>query len=99
LRRTVAEQLAERLFVIRNVMLFDQRDKVGRPEACQSGFREVRIRGIKILRAAMEISEIATASAGDQDLFACAIGALQDYDAPTARTGLNRAHQAGGSGA
>ena len=97
LRGTVAEKLAERFLVIRNAVLFHQRDEVGRLVAGQSGFREVRIRGIEIFRPAMKVGEIAAASAGDEDLFADAIGAFQDRHAPAAFAGLDRAHQPGGS--
>ena len=99
LRGTVAEKLAERFLVIRNAVFFDQRDEVGRFVPGQGGFREVRIRGIEIFRPAMEVREIAAASAGDQDFLAGAIGTFQDGDAPAAFARLDRAHQPGGSGA
>ncbi len=99
LRGAVAEKLAERFLVIRNAMLFHQRDEVRRFVPGQGGFREVGIRGIKVLRPAMEVGEIAAASAGDQDLFARTIGPFQDSDAPAAFARLDRAHQPGGSGA
>ena len=51
LRGTVAEELAERFLVIRDSVFFDQRDEVRRFIPCQGGFREVGIRGIKVLRA------------------------------------------------
>jgi hypothetical protein len=47
----------------------------------------------------MEVCEIATASAGDQDLFARAIGAFKDCDAPAAFACFDRAHQASRPGA
>src|SRR5580692_7438767 len=78
----VAEKLAERFLVIRNVVFFNQRDEVGRFVPSQSGFREVGVRGIEMFRPAMEVREIAAASAGDKYFFARAIGALQDRDAP-----------------
>ena len=93
----VAEKLAECFLVIRKVVLFNQRDEVGRFVPGQSGFREVWVRGIEVFRPAMEICEIAAASAGDKYFFARAIGALQDRDAPAAFACLDRAHQAGGS--
>ena len=70
LRGAVAEKLAERLLVIGNVVFFNQRDEVRRFVPSQGGFREVGIRGIEIFRPAMEVREIAAASAGDEDLFA-----------------------------
>jgi hypothetical protein len=54
---------------------------------------------MEAFRRAMEVCEIAAASAGDKDLLARAIGPFQDCDAPAAFAGLDSAHQAGGSGA
>ena len=99
LRGAVAEKLAERLLVIRNVVFFNQRDEVRRFVPGQGGFREVGIRGIEVFRPAMEVGEIAAASAGDEDLFTRAIGPFQDGDAAAAFARLDRAHQPGGSGA
>ena len=45
----------------------------------------------------MEVREIAAASTGNEYLFACAIGAFQDGDAPSAFAGLDRAHHPGGA--
>jgi hypothetical protein len=50
-----------------------------------------------MFRPAMDVCEIAAASAGNQDFFARAIGAFQDHDAPAAFARLDRAHQPGGS--
>jgi hypothetical protein len=47
----------------------------------------------------MEVCEIATASSGDKYLFASAIGAFQDCDAPAAFARFDRAHQASRPGA
>jgi hypothetical protein len=80
-------------------MFFHQRDKVGRFKPGEGGFREMRVRRVEILRPAMEVCEIATASAGDQDLFARAIGAFKDCDAPAAFACFDRAHQASRPGA
>jgi hypothetical protein len=93
---TIAEKLAERFLVVRNVVLFHKRDEVGRFIAGQRGFCEVGIRGVEIFRPAMKVREIAAASAGDQYLFARAIRAVQDRDAPAAFARLNRAHQPSG---
>src|SRR5271169_5266601 len=96
---TIAEKLAERLLVIRNLVFFNQCNKVGGFVSCQGGFREVGIRGIEVFRPAMEVGEIAAASAGDKNLFANAVGALQDGDAAAALARFDRAHQPSGSGA
>jgi hypothetical protein len=95
----VAEKLAKRLLVIGNVVSFNQRDEVGRFVPGQSGFSEVGICGIEVFRPAIEVGEIAAASAGDKNFFASAIGAFQDHDAPAAFAGLDGAHQPRGSGA
>src|ERR1700693_5603546 len=58
----VAEKLAKRLLVIRNVVSFNQRNEVGRFVPGQSGFGEVGICGIEMFRPAMEVGEIAAAS-------------------------------------
>src|ERR1700674_3823027 len=95
----VAEKLAERLLVIRNVVPFNQRDEVGRFVPRQGGFREMGIFGIEMFRPAMEVGEIAAASAGDKDFLPRAIGAFQDRDSPATFAGLDGAHQPRGSGA
>ena len=80
-------------------MLFDQGDEVRRRIAGQRRFREVRIRGEEIFRLAMDIGEIASAAAGDEDFLAGAIGVLDHRDAASAFAGLDRAHQPGGAAA
>jgi hypothetical protein len=42
----------------------------------------------------MQVSEIAAAAAGDQNLLADSIGTFQNQHAPPALAGLNGAHQA-----
>ena len=61
----IAEKLAKSFLMIGNAVFFHQGDEVGGRESRQRGFREVRIRGNKIFRAAMKIREIAAASSGD----------------------------------
>ena len=75
---TVAEELAERFLVIWDVMLLDQRDEVRGRVPGQRRFREVRICGKEILRLAIKVGEITAASAGDQNLLAGTIRALQN---------------------
>ncbi len=95
----VAEQLAERLFMIRNMVLFDQRQKVLRREPRQGRLAEVRVSRYKVLRPAMQVGEIAAAAAGDEDLLANAIGMFEHRHAPSALAGFDGAHQPRGSGA
>jgi hypothetical protein len=94
----VAEKLAESFFVVRNGMAFDEGDEIRGGVARQRRFGEMGIGGDKIFRAAMKISEIAAASAGDEDFLADARGALEYRDAAAALAGFNGAQQAGGSG-
>jgi hypothetical protein len=91
--------LPERFFVVRNAMLFNQRDEIRGRVPGQRGFREVLIRGDEIFRLAMKVGEITAASTGDEDFLADAIRALQHGHAPPAFAGLDGAKQASGSGA
>ena len=59
----------------------------------------MRIGGDKVFGCGVNIGEIATASAGNQDFLANAIGALQHGDAPSAFAGLHGTEQPGVSGA
>ncbi len=95
----VAEDLPEGLFVIRNVMLFDERDEIRRRVACQRGFGEVFVPGDEIFGLAIDICEIAAASAGDQDFLADAIGMFEHRDTAPAFACLNRAQESRGAAA
>src|SRR5271156_1382258 len=76
LRRTVAEQLAQLLFVVGDPVLFHQRDEIRRGVAGQRRLREMRIRGEEMLRAAMEIRKVAAPAPGNEDLLAGTLRAL-----------------------
>ena len=52
-----------------------------------------------MFRLAVDIGEVASAAAGDEDLLARAVGVLDDGDAASAFTSLRRAHQPGGAAA
>src|SRR5258708_3850864 len=95
----VAKELSERLFVIGNAMLFDERDEIRRRVACQRRLGEVFVPGDEMFGLAMDICEIATAPAGDQDFLADAIGMLEHGDAAPAFAGLNRAEKSRGAAA
>ena len=97
-RGTVAEELAERLLVIRDAMFFDQGDEVAGRVTRQRRLREVRIRRKEIFRLAVNVGEVAAAAAGDEDLLARAIGVLEDGDAASALARFDGAHQSGGAG-
>src|SRR5258708_2324628 len=91
--RVIAEKLAQSFLVIRNVVAFYHRDKVGRCEAGQSRLGKMRIRRKKVLRAATQVGEVAPSTAGDKDFLPESIGALQHCYAPAALAGLDGAHQ------
>jgi len=80
-------------------MLFNERDEIGRGEARESRFGEVRIGREEIVGRAMNVGEIAATSSGDKDFLAEAVGALQDGDAAAALPGFNGAEKTSGAGA
>src|SRR5260370_36319292 len=80
-------------------MLFDERDEIRRRVACQRGLGEVFVPGDEIFGLAMDICEIAAASAGDQDFLADAIGMLEHGDTAPAFAGFNRAEKSRGAAA
>jgi hypothetical protein len=91
--------LADRFLVIRDAMLFHQRDEIRWRVACQRGFRKVIICGYEILRLAMNVGEITTPSAGDQDLLSDSMGMLKHGHAPPAFGGLDGAEESRGAAA
>jgi len=99
LRRTIAEELAKGFLVIWNAMLFHQRDEVRWGVAGQRGFCEVLICAEEILRAAVDVREIAAATAGNEDFLANTIGTLEDGDAAAAFAGFGGAKESCGTSA
>src|SRR5579862_424563 len=97
--RPVAEKLSRRLLVIGDVMLFDQSNEVSGRIPCQRGFYEVWIRGYEMFRLAIDIGEITSATARNENLFAGTLGVLDHGDAASPFAGLHRAHEPGGPGA
>src|SRR5437879_8068255 len=95
----VAKELPKSLFVIGNAMLFDERDKIRRRVPRQRGFGEVFVCGDEIFGLAIDICEIATASAGDQDFHAHALAMFEHRDTAPAFAGLNRAEKSRGASA
>jgi len=75
-------------------MLFDEGDEVGWSVASERRLDEMRVGREKIVRARMQVGEIAAASAGDQDLLADAVGTFQHEDAAPALARFYGAHQA-----
>jgi hypothetical protein len=73
-RRIVAEELAERFFVVGDAMFLDENEKIVGRETGESGFGEVWVSGEEIFWRGVNVGEIATATAGDKDFFADAVG-------------------------
>lgn len=99
LRGTVAEKLPESFLVVRDAMFFDQRDEVRRGIAGERGFCKVFIRANEIFRAAVDVREVATSAAGDENLLADAVGPLKEGDPASAFAGFRRAEESRGAGA
>ena len=98
-RRTITEELAVSFFVIRNVIFLDKCYEIGRCTAGENRLAEMRIGREKIFGLAMQIGEIAAASAGDKDLLGDAVSTLKNGDAPAAFASFDGAQEAGGTGA
>ena len=98
-RGSVAEQLPQLLFVPGDTVLVDQRDEIARGVTGQCGLGEVRVGRQKAAGADVEVRKVAASAAGDQDLLPGPVRALDEEDAAAALPRLDRAHEAGGSGA
>ena len=55
--------------------------------------------GEEVFGAAVDVGEVAAASAGDEDFLAGAFGVVEEEDAAAAAAGFDGAHEAGGAGA
>lgn len=78
-------------------MFLDQRDKIPLCVAVERGNTEIRVGGDKMRRLAMQVREVAPATAGHQYLLARLVRAFEHDDAAPAITRRNGAHQAGGA--
>jgi hypothetical protein len=94
-RRSVAEQLPERLLVPGNPVPLNQFDKVSRSIERQRRLGKMRIFRQEISRPAVQIRKIAPPAAGDEDFPARLPIVLQQRHAPPALPGHRRAHQSG----
>src|SRR6266404_1686699 len=74
-------------------MRFHQCNEIGRYVSSQCRFSEVWIGGDKVFRSRMQVGEVATPAAGNQDLFADAVGAFEHCHAPSALARLDGTHQ------
>src|ERR1700716_810838 len=97
--RAITKHLSKRFFVIGDPVLLNQGDEIGGCVTRQGGLCEVWIRGKKIFRAAMNVCEIAAASARDENLFAQPVRMVEYSDAASALAGFDGAHQASGAAA
>ena len=79
-------------------MFFHEAQEVGGSVAGERRLGEVPIGGKKVLRAGVQVGEIAAASAGDQDFLADSVGAFEQQYAASAPAGFHGAHQAGSAG-
>jgi hypothetical protein len=95
----IAEELAQCLFVPLDSVALDKFEEVLRLIESQSRFGEVRIRGDEVSRSAMNIGEVAAASARDEDLAAGLGIVFEEEDSPVALTGGGGAHETGGASA
>ena len=98
-RRAVAEELAQRFFVIADTMALDHRDEVALGVAAERGFAEMRIGGEKALGRDLEVGEVAASAAGDQNFRARLRAMLEQQHAPAAPPRAHRAHHPGRAGA
>ena len=62
--------------------------KIILPKALEGGTAKMRILGNEIIRAAIEIGEIAASAAGNPNLFAYVLRVLKDDDIASFLTGL-----------
>ena len=93
----VAEQLPQRLLVVRDAVPLHHRDEIPRRVSRQRRFGEVRIRRHEILRRGVPVGEIAASAARDQDLAPNLRVVLQHHHPPPAPPRLDGAHQPGGA--
>jgi hypothetical protein len=97
-RGVIAEELAERFFVIGDAALFDEGDEILWRVARERGFCEMGIGGEEIFGSGVEIGKVAATSTGDEDFFADAIGEFNDGDAAATLSSLEGAEKSGGTG-
>jgi hypothetical protein len=94
----VAEELAEGLFVVGDVVFADEFEEVLRSVERQRGFGEVGIGGEEAAGLAVDVGEVAAASAGDEDFASWQAAVVEQGDTASALACDGGAHEAGGSG-
>src|SRR6185437_3867480 len=88
---------AERLFVIGDAVALDERDEVALRVAAERRDAEMRVSGEKILRAGVDVGEVAAPAARDADLLSGSHGMVDDQNRAAALARFDRAHHAGGT--
>ncbi len=81
-----------------NAMALDEVDEIAGCIAGKRGLAEMRILRQEILRARMDVGEVAPPAARDADLFARRLGMIEDHDAAPAFARFDRTHHAGSTG-
>ena len=94
LRRPIAEQLPQRLFVIRDAVPLDEPDKIRGRVTRQRRFCEVRISRKEVVGPRVQVGKVRAASSRDQDLFPRPPRTFQHRDTTPAAAGFDRSHQA-----
>ena len=95
LRRAIAKELPQSLFVVSDTMSFDQGDEISRCVTRQCRPGKVRIGGDKVFWTAMQVGEVAAPTARNQNFLAHPLGALEQRHPPPATACLDRAHKSG----
>ena len=98
-RRVVAEELTERLLVPRNPVGIHKLKKMRRSIDRQRRFSKMRIFRDEVSRTAVDVGEIAPATARDKNLTARLCVVLQEQNPPTPLPCHSGAHQSGRAGA
>jgi 23S rRNA (cytosine1962-C5)-methyltransferase len=93
-RAAVAEELAQRLLVVRDAMPFHQCNHVRGRKADERGAGEVRVFREKVGPCTAQVGKVGAAAAGDEDLLPDAVGVVQKKHAASATACLRRAQQA-----
>jgi hypothetical protein len=83
--------------VVSDFVFLDELEEICGRKTSESGFCEMRIGGEKVVRACMNVREIAAAPAGDQDFLADAIGVFDDRDAAAPFTCFGGAEKTSGT--
>ena len=99
LRRSIAEQLAELLFVVRDAVSLDQREEIGWRIARQRRPAVIDIVREKVLGLAVNIGEVAATAARDANLLTQFWGVLDQQATASTLSGDCSAHHPGRAGA